>query len=292
MSAQIGFNPVITTNAAGSFNIESTGYIAGMAMADPATRYQLAGGVLATTETLPMWGGVGISELVGAASYAAASPAGSLGTIVSRASILGSSGVAGSLTGFSVFDQNYSSINFPQSPVPLAGSTMQVNFYRLGSNSRIALPMLSSLSLTGNIITEQVSWDFVNQQITTYQAAYLANVATAASWASTNGGQITITTTTAHGVGVGQYVTLSGFTPSGYNGTFLTVAGTTGSTLVLASSVNPGAVSVEGQLNAGGGALPVKILDVNVGNSMTVSYNSTTGFATWNRSGSCALVQI
>lgn len=292
MSSQIAFNPVLTTNAAGSFNIESTGYIVGNAMADPATRYQLAGGVLATTETLPMWGGVALNELVGQSGYSSTAPAGALGTVVGRATVLGGAGVAGSITAFSVFDQNYSAINTPQSPVPLSGSGMPVHLYRLGSNARIGLQINSALTIPGQPINYPVSWDFVNSQITTYQAAYLANVTTAATWASTSGGQAIFTTTSAHGVGVGQYVVMSGFTPSGYNGTWLTVAGTTGSTIVVTMTVNPGAVSVEGQLNAGGGVLPVKLLDVNIGNSMTVAYNATTGFATWNRSGNVALVQI
>lgn len=39
-------------------------------------------------------------------------------------------------------------------------------------------------------------------------------------------------------------------------------------------------------------ALACKILDVNSGNSKVVSYNSGTGFATWNGSGSAVLIQI
>ena len=42
----------------------------------------------------------------------------------------------------------------------------------------------------------------------------------------------------------------------------------------------------------GGGILPVRVLEVQVGNSMTVNYDPVTGFATWNRSGSCAVIQI
>ena len=46
-------------------------------------------------------------------------------------------------------------------------------------------------------------------------------------------------------------------------------------------------------LNAPGGtAIAVKVIDVNIGNSMVVSYASGTGFATWNRSGSTAIIQI
>ena len=36
----------------------------------------------------------------------------------------------------------------------------------------------------------------------------------------------------------------------------------------------------------------VKVLSVEVGNSMTVSYDPVTGFATWNRSGTTAIILI
>jgi hypothetical protein len=42
----------------------------------------------------------------------------------------------------------------------------------------------------------------------------------------------------------------------------------------------------------GGTALPVKVVDVNVGNSQVVTYSSGTGFVTWNRSGSAVLIEI
>lgn len=47
-------------------------------------------------------------------------------------------------------------------------------------------------------------------------------------------------------------------------------------------------------LNAPGGTAlaGVRILDVNVGNSKIVVYNGGTGFATWNESGSSAVIQI
>lgn len=133
-------------------------------------------------------------------------------------------------------------VQTPQSEVPVALSGMSVYFYRLGSGARLAVAVDPALiSLAGDIITSQVSWDFGGQKLIAPQAAYAANVVTASSWAATAGGQSSYATTTAHGVGVGIWVTFSGFTPAGYNGTFLTVAGTAGSTLVVANPVNPGA---------------------------------------------------
>lgn len=206
---QISINPVLQTNAAGSFNVTASGYVQGTMMDDPSVRNALAGGVLATTETVPMWGGVAISELV---PGAAGTPSTTLGTIVSRALTM-TAQAAGQITGFSVFNQAHAMVNSPQSPVPLATPGMSVNFFRLGSGARLALAIDPALvTLDGQLITSRVSWDFVNQKIIAY--------------------------------------------------------------------------------DAGIGALPVLVFDVQIGNSMTVSYDAVTGFATWTRTGSAAIVQI
>lgn len=171
------FNPYVQTNAAGMFNIESDGFIVGTAMPDPATRFHLAGGWLATTETLPMFGGVGISEAIPTErSTAPATPSRpdiALGGVISRATVYPGS-AAGALTGFSVFDQNYAAVNTPTSPVPTVGSGGLVNFYRLGSLARVALQIDPTLvTLEGGLITQQFSWDFVNQKIIAFATTAL-----------------------------------------------------------------------------------------------------------------------
>jgi len=57
---------------------------------------------------------------------------------------------------------------------------------------------------------------------------------------------ITITTASSHSFSVGENVVLRGITPSGYNGTWVTQTGTTGSTLVLNIGSNPGAITTSG----------------------------------------------
>lgn len=198
--AEISINPSLTTNAAGSFNIQSLGFIQGMALDDPSVRNELAGGYLDAAETLPMWGGVGIEELVADVGQ-------SRGPSIKRAAtnVL--------LTGFSVFNQNHAAISSPQSPVPLTPSGMLVNFYRFGTGARIPLKIDPALvSLEGGIITQQVSWDFANQMIIAY--------------------------------------------------------------------------------DGGVGALDVRVLEVAVGNSMTVAFDAGTGFATWVNNGTVAIVVI
>ena len=299
MSGSISFNPYIQTNFSGSFNSSSNGLVQGTAYPDPATRFALGGGILASTETLPIWGGVGVALTVPVPGVTdieyTASPAasGDLGLLVSRATTLTSG--TGGLAGFTVFDQAHSWIVTPQSPVPTGAVGNFVPYFLLGSNQRIAVaidPVLASLE--NGPITGPVSWDFALQRLVPYVAAYPANVITAASWASTSGGTATLTTTTSHGVAVGDDFTITGVTPSAYNGTWTAITGTTGSTLkyLLPASTTPGSGTAFGTLVAGGGALNVEILDVQIGNSRTVSWNSTTNVATWNYSGSAAIIKL
>ena len=279
------FNPNITTNVQGSFNIETTGYITGTAQDDPAVRHQLAGGPLAVGEVLPMWGGLAIQALIPASTPASAN---ALGTPVLR------SVTNADMVGFSVFDQNHAMISTPQSPVPMAAPGMLVNYYKFGSRARIALAVDPALaSLIGQNINSPVSWDYANNRVGAGQAAYPANVTTAAVWSAPNGGTLTFTTTTAHNVAVGSSFTTTGMTPAGYNGTFTAAPGTTGSTLVATGvGANPGAIVTQGTLGAGGGILPVRVLDFQIGNSMVPVYDPIAGFCNWNRSGNAILLQI
>jgi hypothetical protein len=57
---------------------------------------------------------------------------------------------------------------------------------------------------------------------------------------------ISVTTSAAHSISVGQQVVIAGVTPAGYNGVWLAQAGTTGTTLVINIGSNPGAITVAG----------------------------------------------
>jgi hypothetical protein len=296
MSAQIGFNPYISTNATGSFNKESTGYVQGTALDQPSVRNALSGGTLAADETLPMWGGVGIYEVV---PGAANTPDGVLGGQVGRATNL-TLGAAKSLTGFSVFDQDHAMVNSPQSPVPLSATYGQVNFYRLGSGARIAVKAADSLvALDGSIITSQVSWDYVDQMLVPYSPAFNAVTITGATWSATNGGEyaFTVGTDLSAVLTDGDEIDVAGILSTfalNPNGAWV-VVGTPSSTVVTVAApaaANAGAYTSGGTIAAGGGPLAVRVLEVAPGNSMTVDYDPTTGFATWDRTGTVAIILI
>jgi hypothetical protein len=211
----ISLNPVITTNAAGTFKITLDGMMQGMAMDDPAIRYQLTGGQLAQTETLPMFGGVPIAEFL--------PPTGNLHDPALQNSINRATATIPP-TGISVFNQNHAMISSPQSPVPQADAGMLVNFYRFGSRARIPMAMDPALLL-------QLAPPGYPVPVALAPAPLFFNI--------TN-----------------QWVTATA---------------------------------------AGGIALPtagMNVIGYNLGNSMTVVYNSVTGFATWNRSGDTILLEI
>ena len=85
-------------------------------------------------------------------------------------------------------------------------------------------------------ITPNGTWVNVNNNI-------IPRIPTAGSWAA---GNITVTTSQNHGIRPGQVIINTGFTPAGYNGTFTTVAGTAGNTLVFAAADPGGAATVMG----------------------------------------------
>ena len=295
MSAQISFNPVLTTNAAGSFNVSSQGYIQGTALNDPSVRNFLAGGTLDTAETLPMWGGVGISENIPSAT-SIANIGGALGGSIVRATSLTQTAAKG-LNGFSVFDQNHAMVTSPQSPVPLAGSSMMVNYYRLGSGARIAVacdPLLASLE--GGIVGQQVSWDFTNQLLIPYEASAF----TISSGTYVTGtGVISLVLSASSNFSAGDAAILSSLTGTGafatLNGTW-TVLTAVGTAVTLQGPVGAGAATITGgSLTLGSGtasALPVKVLDIQVGNSMTITYDPVANTASWNRAGTVAVIQL
>jgi hypothetical protein len=123
---------------------------------------------------------------------------------------------------------------------------------------------------------------------------------TGAVWAATSGGQTTFTvgTNLTAVLSAGDDIDVSGVVATsqvgnGYNGRF-NVVSVTSTTVVVTqvASASPGTYSSGGTIAAGGGALPARVLEVDIGNSMTTSYDPNTGFLTWNRSGSAAVILI
>jgi len=286
MAANVSFNPVLTTNALGSFSTQSDGFVQGVMMDDPASRFYIDGAPLASTETLPMWGGVAIFNNV-----APATPTGTaLGNVLGRATSVSQ------ITGFSIINQATAWVTSPQSEAPSAGTGMTVPFVKIGSNARVAVQCSTALaSLAGGLINQQVSWDFGLQQLIPYVPAYTQQTPSAYSYTSTTG-VLQLTFSSAPGVVAGDYVTLAGFTGANtvFNGTFYVISTASAGTVVnLQATAGLGSLTpTTGYLVAGGGALNVRVLDINIGGSKTVTYDSVNNLVHWNPTGSAALILI
>ncbi len=296
MASVTGFNPFGTTNAAGLFATTSDGYTQGVAHDSPAVRFALAGGFIASAETLPMYGGIAISE-----SLSASTSNGHLGNSISRAAL------NANITGFTVFNQGHNAINWPQSQVPTLQSGMTAMFYRLGSGARIPVACDPGLiGLDGGLITQQVSWDFNNQRLQAYvaSAATVSVTSMTATYSASLGGEtVAIVCAAASDVqAVGDAINISGATNAGtggntvVNGNFIVTAFTDNENFsIFIPTANTGVITtIAGTivLNQGIGALACKILNVAVGNSRTVVWDPVNLVANWNNAGTCALIQI
>lgn len=161
MSGTISFNPYTTNQPQDAFLLETQGYVQGALIDDTSSREWLMEGVLASTETLPMWGGVAVSEYVNLAG----ANADSLGPSIKRAT------ASIAATGFSIFNQMMHMVIAPGQTVPLAGTGAGVGFVRFGSNARIAVQidpaLVTALQGTNQVISNSpLYWDVVNYRVT------------------------------------------------------------------------------------------------------------------------------
>lgn len=200
----ITISPFATNQPQDSFLLQTQGLIQGMMYDDPTARLELAGGVLGSTETVPMWGGRAISEYV---NYAGANSDG-LGPQVYSGSVLytGTSGAV--VTGFSVYNQANSMVITPGQTAPQAGVGNYVAFMRFGSNARIAVQidpaLVTTLIATPGPIAQGLYWNTTTYLVTTTssgavllpQTVKLLSINTNSKLVSYNSGTHAVTWTT------------------------------------------------------------------------------------------------
>lgn len=169
MTTQIAYDPYATGQPLSTFLTETQGYIQGFAEDDPSLRMELMRGTLDPTETLPMWGGVPITEFVNLMGVNAEG----LGPSVKRAT------AQGNVTGWSVFNQAASMVLVQGNAVPIAlssavGAGNFVAFFRNYSGLRIAVQIdpalyttLAAVAAPGdNILQPALYWDVTNYRVT------------------------------------------------------------------------------------------------------------------------------
>jgi hypothetical protein len=154
--SQISFNPMQTTGIQGGFVDQTGGYVQGTFLDDPAMRYQLEGGAVASSQTTPLWGGLPITLLTPNVN---APEKGSNIVLASTAAI----------NGWSLFDMATAGIITPSSNVPLYPSGTSLNFGRVGSLLRVAIPVNPTVldSLEGVSPATPLYWDPINYRLDT-----------------------------------------------------------------------------------------------------------------------------
>jgi hypothetical protein len=158
--ATIAVNPMLSTNSTTSFLLQTDGFVSGTFLDDPALRYQLEAGYVASSVAIPVWGGLPIALAVTAPGAGGASSG------LGPSCVLSTS--AATINAWTVFNQASAMLLTASSGVPTAVSQMSVNFIRVGCNLRLILPVKAAdvSTLSGGSPTQSIYWDPVNYYIT------------------------------------------------------------------------------------------------------------------------------
>lgn len=164
MSGSITFNPYTTSSPQNTFLNPSFGYVQGLVYDDTVARMQLAQGILATTESIVMWGGRPITEYINTTSAGSSDGLGpTVASAISQATT----------TAWAVFQNAASMVLIPGGAYPpVAATGNSVMFYRYGSLARIMVACDPSLITTvigagtDSITSLALYWDVTNYRIT------------------------------------------------------------------------------------------------------------------------------
>jgi hypothetical protein len=153
-------NLYTTSAPANLFLTQTGGYVQGLPHDDVVTRQFLTEGTLISSATFPMWGGIPIAENVN--NTAALNEA--LGPVVFAATS------QGGVTGFSTFLSMMHMTIDPGANVPLAAPLNGVGFFRLGTNTRLAVAcdpaLITAIAAGVEINSQSLFWDVTNLRIT------------------------------------------------------------------------------------------------------------------------------
>jgi hypothetical protein len=149
----ISFNPNVTTNIAGGFVLSTEGYVQGVFLDDPSMRTQLEGGQVGSGVSQPLWGGQAVElNVQGVGQNAQGS------TVIPSTS-------AGTIHGWTLFNQAMAGIITPSSQVPLYAAGASINFARVGSLLRVCVAV-ESLSILNALASAAANvplyWDPTN----------------------------------------------------------------------------------------------------------------------------------
>lgn len=160
MSGFTSQNLMQTTSPQNSFLTQTQGYIQGVMWDDPTTQQWITTGMIAASETAPLWAGLPIVE-TGNSDTSGANQGGSQVSLATT--------IAG-ISGFCIANQGYNGVITNSNNVPMFSSGMSIPLVRLHTQARIVVAVDSAAvdSLISQPITTSLGWDFTNNALTTF----------------------------------------------------------------------------------------------------------------------------
>lgn len=152
-------NPYTSGNFRNTFVANAKGFVQGGYAADGVAKTKLVAAKGASTETLPFWGGIAITEKMAATN-------GNLNTVARATSYA-------TITGFTVNAQNYTALVTTDNTVPVSPVGTDVQIFRLGEKVRIYLPIDPALDLTTVQVGAAVSFNFTTGKIIAFDTTAL-----------------------------------------------------------------------------------------------------------------------
>lgn len=154
-------SPYTTQAASNTFILETQGYVEGLPFDDTVARLWLATGVLDSSETIPIWGGVPVAEQINSAG----ANSDFLGPTLIRAT------TSVAPTGFCSTAQMMHMVTDVDNSVPISNPGDNIGFFRFNSNQRLAVQLDPALVTTVNGSTTYINgltmyWDVSNYRVT------------------------------------------------------------------------------------------------------------------------------
>jgi hypothetical protein len=159
MAATITFNPYATSVSQSSFLLQTDGFVQGVFLDSPTTRYALEGGYVAASQATPIWGGLPLSIVVPAPGAGGSSS--NLGAAVTLATALAN------IDGWSLLNQSSAGVITSTSPSPLYPSGASINFGRVGSGMLVCLPVNPAAvnTIASGASNQAIYWNYTNNYV-------------------------------------------------------------------------------------------------------------------------------
>lgn len=190
----------LQTGFTGTFSLSSTGLIQGFSQKSPTQNNKLEAGVFSpASASEQIWAGTPVQIFIPA-------PSGGIPNFAGPA--LKQSDTNAHIMGWSTYDgADYLPIS-QQSNAPLYGSGMSMQFYRNGVGVVVYVPIddtLAATLLNGSTLENvQVSWDFTNKKIITYNSGIGALAAQIVGISTSNNELVSYNATTGNAVWASQ----------------------------------------------------------------------------------------